>query len=179
MKAWNVPQSIYIPLSLFSDVEPSWIWPVTTLRGQWPCTTKTYHLALNAAKYRKIITTGVVGGDASAPRKVLICWKSGRNPWKCEQTPWISGQKWRPTLFAFKKWSPTFAEKHMKTFFWRPHKENVFMIFVGEICRQTPHKNFSGKFGEIWAKMLRTPNNLPPPTPMTITNKPNKSCSKN
>jgi len=25
---------------------------------------------------------------------------------------------------------------------------------------------FSGKFGEIWAKILRTPKNLPAPTPM-------------
>jgi len=27
-----------------------------------------------------------------------------------------SGQKWCPTLFDFKKWRPTFAEKHMKIF---------------------------------------------------------------
>jgi len=26
---------------------------------------------------------------------------------------------------------------------------------------------FSGKFAEIWAKILRTPKNLPAPTPMT------------
>jgi len=25
---------------------------------------------------------------------------------------------------------------------------------------------FSGKFGEIWEKILRTPKNLPAPTPM-------------
>jgi len=27
--------------------------------------------------------------------------------------------KWRTTLFNFKKWRLTFAEKHTKTFFWR------------------------------------------------------------
>ena len=36
-----------------------------------------------------------------------------------------------------------------------------------KICRQTSHKNFSGKFGEIEAKILRTPKRLPAPTPMT------------
>jgi len=27
-----------------------------------------------------------------------------------------SGQKWRPAFFDFKKWCPTFAEKHMNPF---------------------------------------------------------------
>ena len=30
-------------------------------------------------------------------------------------------------------------------------------------------KFFSGKFGEIWAKILRTPKNVPAPTPMIAT----------
>jgi len=33
-------------------------------------------------------------------------------------------------------------------------------------CRQMPHKNFSGKFGEIQAKILLTPKNLPASTPV-------------
>jgi len=56
---------------------------------------------------------------ARAPLKVLIYWKCGQNPWKSGQNVWKSGQKWRPTLFDFIKWRPTFAEKHMKTLFGR------------------------------------------------------------
>ena len=56
IKAWIFLQSICIPYRLFSDMEPSWIWPVTTLRGQWSWTSETYHLPLNVAKYRNIIT---------------------------------------------------------------------------------------------------------------------------
>ena len=33
-----------------------------------------------------------------------------------------------------------------------------------KICRQKSNKNFSAKFGEIRAKILRTPKNLPAPT---------------
>ena len=44
----------------------------------------------------------VGGGDASAPPKVLICWKFGQNIWKFGQNPWKSWQKWRPRLFGFK-----------------------------------------------------------------------------
>ena len=34
------------------------------------------------------------------------------------------------------------------------------------LCGQKAHMNFSDKFGEIRAKILRTPKNLPDPTPM-------------
>ena len=41
----------------------------------------------------------------------------------------------------------------MKTFFWRLHQKEVFMIFVGEnLEAKIAQKNFSGKFGEIRAK---------------------------
>jgi len=30
--------------------------------------------------------------------------------------------------FDFKKWHPTFPEKHKKTFFWRSYQKKVFMI---------------------------------------------------
>jgi len=56
-----------------------------------------------------------------------------------------------------KKWRSTFAEKHMKTFFLEVILKKVFMIFVGENCRQKLHKNFSDKFGEIRGKFLCTP----------------------
>ena len=44
--------------------------------------------------------------------------------------------------------------------------KQVFISFVGEICGQKAHKNFSGKFGEIRTKFLRTSKNVPAPTPM-------------
>jgi len=43
-----------------------------------------------------------------------------------------------------------------------------FYFFLEVICLGL----FSGKFGEIWAKILRTPNNLPAPTPMKQTDVP-------
>jgi len=70
--------------------------------------------------------------DTSAPPKVFICRKPGGKSLKIRE-------KWRTTLFGFKKWRPTFAEKHMKTFL-RGHTKKVFMIFVGEICRKKPHE---------------------------------------
>ena len=40
----------------------------------------------------------------------------------------------------------------MKTFFLEVIQKKVFMIFVGENCKQKLHKNFSDKFGEIRGK---------------------------
>jgi len=34
--------------------------------------------------------------------------------------------------------------------------------------RQKSHNNFSGKFGNIWAKILRTPKNLLAPVPAVV-----------
>ena len=98
---------------------------------------------------------------ASAPLKVLICWNFALNPWK-------SWQKWHPTLFDFIKWRPTFAEKHKKTVFGGHPKWGLHDLwgtrFVGKVAQ-----NFSGKFWKIRAKILRTPTNLPAPTPMVLT----------
>ena len=96
---------------------------------------------------------------SSAPPKVLICWKSGKYPWK-------SAWKWRPTLLDFKTWRPRFAENHMKTFFGGHNKKGLHDLrgreFVGKSCT----KNFSWKFGEIRAKILRHTKNFPAPEPM-------------
>ena len=49
---------------------------------------------------------------------------------------------------------------------WRPffgghtNKRSLWSLW-DKVCRQKSHKNFSGKFGEIRAKILRTPKNLP------------------
>jgi len=77
-----------------------------------------------------------------------------------------SGQKWRATLLDLKKWRPTSAEKHMKTFFWRSYQKKVFMIFVGEYLQA---KVVQKLFGQVWGnsgEILRNPKNLPAPTPM-------------
>jgi len=89
-------------------------------------------------------------GSANAPQKFEICWKSGQNPWKFGQNPWKSEQKpgksvqnWRPTLSDFKKWRPRFAEKQVKTIFWRSHQKRS-ANFVLQL------------FGKVWAKILCT-----------------------
>jgi len=61
-------------------------------------------------------------------------------------------QKWSPTCFDLKKWS------HEECFFGGHPKYGLHTQKVA--------KYFSGKFEEIWAKILRTPKNLPAPTPM-------------
>ena len=61
------------------------------------------------------------------------------------------------------KMGPTFAEKHMKTFF-EVIPKKVFMIFVGGNLYAKSRKNFSGRLEEIRAKILRTPKSLPVPT---------------
>jgi len=53
----------------------------------------------------------------------------------------------------------------IKIFSWRSHGKQVFTFFVENLW-QKAHKNVSGKFEEIRAKILRTPENLPAPTPM-------------
>jgi len=78
--------------------------------------------------------------------------------------PRKSGQNRRPTSFDFKKWRPTFAEK-------RPYLEVTSKTGLHVLCGSKcvgirRKKNFSGKFGEIRTKILRTHKNLSAPTPM-------------
>jgi len=64
--------------------------------------------------------------------KIFICRKFGQDPWK-------SGQKWPPTLFDFKQWRSTFAEKHMKTFNWSSYRKGLHDLcgrkFVGKVVQ--------------------------------------------
>ena len=100
----------------------------------------------------------VGGGGESATPKVLVCWKSGQHPWK-------SAWKWRLTLFDFKKWCPRFPENNMTFFVGRTEKGPHDLRgkeFVGKSCT----KNFSWKFGEILAKILRHTKNFAAYTPV-------------
>jgi len=81
--------------------------------------------------------------------KILICWKSGQNTWK-------SGPKMVPNVWlCFSKTK----EKRTKTFFQRSHQKRSSWSLWEKICWQKLYKYFSVKFGEIWAKILRTPKN--------------------
>ena len=94
--------------------------------------------------------SGVGGGGARAPPKILICQKYGHKPWNSVQ-----------------KWRPTFAEKHVKTFFWRSHQKRSSWSLWRKLVGKSRTKNFSGKFGEIWANILGTSKNFSVPKPMT------------
>ena len=47
--------------------------------------------------------------------------------------------------------------------------KKVFMVFVGENLQAKVIQKLLGKFGEIWVKIHRTPENLRTPTPMVAT----------
>jgi len=62
-----------------------------------------------------------------------------------------------PNVSFFKEWRTTFVEKHLKTFFGSHTKKKSSWSLWENICRQKSHKNYSGKFEEIWAKTFATP----------------------
>ena len=111
-------------------------------------------------------------GGASAPPKKLICWKFGQNllkfgqilenlgkipenpnkiPKFLEKIPENLGKSAAQRCFTSKNSPPTFAKKQVKTIFWKVTLKNG---------RKKLHKNFLGKFGKIWAKILCTPKNF-------------------
>jgi len=58
-----------------------------------------------------------------------------------------SGQKWRSTLFDFKKWRPTFAEKHNL----RPILEVTPKTHLHDLCgRKLWAKGAQKLFGKVW-----------------------------
>jgi len=62
-----------------------------------------------------------------------------------------------PNVFHLKSWSP---KSHENVFFGGHPKNGL------QYSQKTWPKSFSGTFGEIRAKILRTPRKLPAPTPM-------------
>jgi len=106
---------------------------------------------------------------ASAPPKVVIWWKSGKIPWKSEKNPWKSVQNlWKPSQNLWKS-GQTPSKRGQK---WRPtcldlKKNGTQRAMVCKNGAQNHTTFFLRKFfGEIRAKILRIPKNLPAPTPM-------------
>ena len=114
---------------------------------------------------QRLLVVRIIGVGGGA-RKFWFCWKSGQNPWKSGQNPWKSLKiwtKWRPTLFEFKKWCPTFAEWHMKSPFFEGHTEKILMIFVGEnLWAKSRAKTFRASLGKFGQKFFAPKNLLAP-----------------
>jgi len=72
---------------------------------------------------------------------------SGKHPWK-------SGKKWRPTLFEFKKYCPTFAEKHMNHFLEVTPKR----VLNGGNFESKSHTKL---FGQVWGTSGKNPSHGP------------------
>ena len=70
-----------------------------------------------------------------------------------------------PNVVCLQKWRPTFAEKHMKTFFGEFTSKKIFMTFVGENL-QKAHKKILASLEKFGQKSFSTPKILPAPTPM-------------
>ena len=71
-----------------------------------------------------------------------------------------------PNVACLPKMVPTFVETQMNTFFGGNTETSSSWSLWEKICRQKSHNNFSGKFGEIRAKIHCTPKYLLPPIPM-------------
>jgi len=68
--------------------------------------------------------------------------------------------------FDFNKWRPTFAEKHMKTYFLVVISQKGFYDLCGRKCVDKVAQKL---FGQVWGysgKILNSPKNLPALTPM-------------
>jgi len=128
-------------------------WKASTLFMKVKNTFQQYHVFLISSS----LGSGVGGGGVQNP------WKRGRSPWK-------SGQNWRPTLFDFKKkTAPNVCRKTKENPPFGGHtKTRLLWPLWEKICKQKSQNHFSGKFGEIRAKILRIPKNLLAPAPTSL-----------
>jgi len=84
-----------------------------------------------------------VGGTSALPT-VLICRKSGQNPWKPGKNLSKYGQNGTQRFFVLKKWRPAFAENGHTP---KITPKKVFMIFEGESHTKTYWASLE-KFGQ-------------------------------
>ena len=112
-------------------------------------------------------------GGASAPQKFCFIENLDKIPENLGKT---SGNLGKMPENPDKNGAQHLQKSTIKTFFWKSRlffgghtKIRSSCSLWEKICEQKAHKSFSGKFGEIRAKILCTPKNLPAPSPMTLT----------
>jgi len=102
-----------------------------------------------------VLTSSVGGWVQAQPPKSFIYWKSGQNSWKSVQNLKIRA-KWRPIMLDFIKWRPTFAEKHMKTFF-GDHPKRSSWSLRENICWRSRQR----LLGQVWENLGKNPSHQP------------------
>jgi len=116
-----------------------------------------------ASDFVSTSTSSGVGGEgaggARAPPKVLICQNLCKIPGNL-------GKNYAQRCLASKNGAQRLQKNTWRRFLEVTPKKRFSRSLWERSCRQSRTKNFSGKFGAIWAKILRTTKNWPAPTPV-------------